>query len=71
MKRITIFADDHLLHEMRFLAQREKKSVAQVIREAMEQYIAAKRQPAGKLSIVGIGESGRNDIADKNEKLLW
>ncbi len=71
MKRTTIFAEDNLLNELKYLAQREKKSVAEVIREAMVQYVAAKHQPVKKLSFTGIGESGRTDVAEKNEELLW
>lgn len=71
MKRTTIFADDTLLNEMKHLALQEKRSVAEVIREAMEQYVQARRKPAGKLSFIGIGESGRSDVAEKSEELLW
>jgi metal-responsive CopG/Arc/MetJ family transcriptional regulator len=71
MRRTTIFADDSLLEEMKYLASQEKKSVAEVVREAMEQYIESKRQPARKLSLIAIGESDRTDIAEKNEELLW
>jgi predicted CopG family antitoxin len=71
MRRTTIFADDSLLEEMKYLASQEKKSVAEVVREAMEQYIESKRQPARKLSLIAIGESSRTDVSEKSEELLW
>ena len=71
MRRTTIFAEDDLLNEIKELAQQEKKSVAEVIREAMVQYIGDRKAPARKLSIIGIGESGRRDVAEKSEELLW
>jgi metal-responsive CopG/Arc/MetJ family transcriptional regulator len=71
MRRTTIFAEDSLLNEMKHLASQEKKSVAEVVREAMEQYIASKQKPARKLSLIGIGESDRTDVSEKSEELLW
>ncbi len=71
MKRTTIFADDALLSEMKHLARQEKKSVAEVIREAMEEYVRSKQQPTKSLSFIGAGESGRSDISEKSEELLW
>ncbi len=71
MRRTTIFADDHLLDEIKDLAKQEKRSVAELIRDALGQYISTKRGPAKRLSIIGIGKSGRKDIAEKHEELLW
>jgi predicted transcriptional regulator len=71
MKRTTIFADDSLLEEMKTLARQEKRSVAELVREAMEQYIAGKQKPAAKLSFIAVGKSGKGDIAEQNEDLLW
>ena len=71
MKRTTIFADDTLLDEIKYLAQQEERSVADLIREAMVQYLEQKRKPAQQLSIIGFGASGRSDIAERCEELLW
>ncbi|MCD6569764.1 MAG: ribbon-helix-helix protein, CopG family [Deltaproteobacteria bacterium] len=71
MRRTTIFADDALLNEMKELARQEQKSVAELVRAAMDLYIRTKRKPAKKLSIIGIGESSRSDIAETHEELLW
>ena len=71
MKRTTIFADDTLLDEFKYLANQEERSVAELIREAMNQYVEQKRKPAPQLSIIGFGSSGRSDIAERCEELLW
>ncbi len=70
MKRTTIFADEELLSEIREISAKEKKSVAEVMREAMQSYVRKKR-PRRKLSFLGIGNSGRKDIAERHEELLW
>jgi metal-responsive CopG/Arc/MetJ family transcriptional regulator len=72
MKRTTIFMDEILFKEFKEVSHEENKSVAGMIREAMEAYIVGKRKsPQKKLSFAGIGDSGRKDIAEKHEELLW
>ncbi len=70
MKRTTIFAEEALIEEMKDLARHERKSVSDVLREAMETYINLKKRKK-KYSIIGIGESGREDIAEIHEDILW
>lgn len=72
MKRTTIFADDHLLDEVKHLAKSQKTSVATVVREALVSYLAAHKpgQPTD-LAFIAIGESGESDIAERHEELLW
>ena len=71
MRRTTIFADDHLLNEIKDLANQEKRSVAELIRDALDQYLRAKRKSGKSFSFIGIGESGRDDVAERHEELLW
>jgi metal-responsive CopG/Arc/MetJ family transcriptional regulator len=71
MKRTTIFADDALLKEFKDLSKEENRSVAEMVREAMEQYVRQRHQKKKKLSFIGIGESGKRDVAEKHEELLW
>jgi predicted transcriptional regulator len=71
MKRTTIFADDTLLNEIKYLAQQEDRSVADLIREAMVQYLEQKRKPAQQLSFIAFGASQQSDIAERSEELLW
>ncbi len=71
MKRTTIFMDEVLLKEMKEISEYENISVAGMVREAMAEYVVKKRRPEKKLSFTGIGDSGRNDISEKHEDLLW
>lgn len=71
MKRTTIFADDGLLAELKSLSAEENRSVADIVREAMEEYVKRKRKTVRKFSFVGIGDSGRRDVAEEHERLLW
>ncbi len=70
MKRTTIFTDEYLYKEIKDISDEEKKSIAEVIREAMEIYIRQKRQKK-RLSFIGTGNSGRKDISENHEDLLW
>ncbi len=72
MKRTTIFADDSLLDEVKYLAKTKKISVATVVREALVSYLAAnKPERTTDLAFIAIGQSGESDIAERHEELLW
>ncbi len=71
MKRTTIFADEELIDEIKEISKEENRSVAAIVREAMENYIKQKRQKKKRLSFIGIGSSDRKDIAERHEELLW
>jgi metal-responsive CopG/Arc/MetJ family transcriptional regulator len=71
MKRTTIFADEGLLDEFKSLSAEENRSVAEIVREAMEEYVKRKRKGVRKFSFVGIGNSGRRDVSEEHERLLW
>ena len=70
MKRTTIFVDEDLINEIKEISKEENKSVAEIMREAMEGYIRRKRKKH-RISFIGIGSSGMKDIAEKHEELLW
>lgn len=71
MRRTTIFADDTLINEIKEISREENRSVAEIVREAMKTYIKQKRRRKKELSFIGIGNSGRRDIAERHEELLW
>lgn len=71
MKRTTIFADESLLDALQHIARKERMSVSATIRRALEEF-ADRHQGAGVLpSFLGIARSGRKDIAERVEELLW
>ena len=71
MKRTTIFVNDGLISDIKDISKEENRSVAEVIREAMVNYIKQKRQKKKALSFIAMGSSGRKDIAEGHEELLW
>jgi len=71
MKRTTIFADETLLQTLQEIARKENRSLSATIRSALEDF-AGRRQSTRRLpSFVGIGRSGRKDIAERSDELLW
>ncbi len=71
MKRTTIFAEQETWVELRKIARRDGRSVADLIREAVRRLIALRQRPGSVPSLLGVGRSGRRDVASKHEELLW
>jgi hypothetical protein len=55
MQRTTVMADPETLAQLREIARREGRSLADVIREALEDRV---RRPAPPLHFLGVGASG-------------
>jgi predicted transcriptional regulator len=72
MKRTTLFIDPQLERELQALARRDGRPMAALVREAVAQYVAAARTAApARHSFVAAGRSGRTDVADRHEELLF
>jgi predicted transcriptional regulator len=72
MKRTTLFIDPQLERELQALARRDGRPMAALVREAVAQYVAAaRRERPARLSFAAAGRSGRADIADRHEELLF
>ena len=72
MKRTTIFIEPQLERELQALARRSGRPMAAIVREAVARYVAAdkERRPA-RPGFVASGRSGRSDIAERHEELLF
>jgi len=70
MKRTTVLVDDDLLRQLREIAKRENLSVSEVTRKALHDYVRRRRPRRSRLSLVGVGRSGRKDVAERSEELL-
>jgi predicted transcriptional regulator len=70
MKRTTVFVDDALLRKAREAARRSGKSFAQVVREALAQYVG-RGQTRRLPSVAGMFRSGHTDTSERAEELLW
>jgi predicted transcriptional regulator len=72
MKRTTIFIDESLERDLQLLAERQGRSKAAVVRTGLERYVKQEKQRAElELGFVGVGRSGRSDIAERHEEYLW
>ena len=71
MKRTTIFVPESVERDLQLYAQREQKTVASVVREALAEYLATRLPTASLPSFTGIGHSGRKDTACRHEDFLW
>ncbi len=70
MRRTTVFAEEPVLDALRAIARRRGITLAEVTREALSAYVSKHRGRRKALSIIGIGRSGRRDIAERAEELL-
>lgn len=70
MKRTTVFADEDVLKKLREIAKRQNSSLSEVTRKALNEYVSRRRPKRSRLSLIGIGRSGRKDIAERAEELL-
>lgn len=72
MKRTTIFIDPQIERELQALARRRRRPTAALVREAVAQYlVAARGAEPPRFRFIGAGRSGRCDIADTHEDLLF
>jgi predicted transcriptional regulator len=71
MKRTTIFVDEALERDLRAIAERERRPVSGLVREALENYVARRRKEGPKLGFVAFGRSGHGDTSELHESLLW
>jgi hypothetical protein len=70
MKRTTVFVEDRVFDGLRAIARRRGITLAEVTREALSAYVSKHASGRKPLSIIGIGRSGRQDIAERAEELL-
>ena len=71
MKRTTVFLDDKLQQRLQKLAGRRGTSFAQLVREALSEYVA---RPAGSTSLPSVAgrfASGMSDTSERVDELLW
>jgi hypothetical protein len=72
MKRTTLFIDEAMERDLQALAQRKGAPVSALVRESLRRYLAEEyRRQKFSLRFLGAGRSGRKDIAERHEQLLW
>jgi hypothetical protein len=71
MRRTTIFLDEQLQRRLQRLAERQGTSFAEVVREALAQYLARPAGAASLPSVAGRFSSGTSDTSTRADELLW
>jgi len=71
MKRTTIFIPEALEGDLQRYARRAKKPTAWVVREAISTFLASRTAPQPRPLSVGLGDSGRSDLSERFEELLF
>jgi hypothetical protein len=71
MKRTTIFIDEELERSLRDIAQKDRASLSATIRKALEEFSDRHQSARALPSFLGIGRSGRKDVAERAEEFLW
>jgi predicted transcriptional regulator len=69
MKRTTVKLPDELDARLRHEAQRRGITVSELTREAIETHLGAETKRT--LRGAGAGRSGRSDISERIEEILW
>lgn len=68
---LQVYLEQHQLEALRFLAQKKETSMTELVRESIAEYLA--RQPIEDdpaLGLIGLGQSGQSDIAEKHDQYL-
>ena len=68
-KRTTVYLDVEGYERLKAIARREDRAPAELVREAVAEYVA-KRGARGKPRSIGSGRSGRGDLSERAEALL-
>ncbi|MDQ3397964.1 MAG: ribbon-helix-helix domain-containing protein [Deinococcota bacterium] len=69
MKRTTVYLEEGMDLDLACLAKQQERSKAELIREALEQYLKTQEKPRRLPRSVGIGRSGMPDLAERSEEL--
>ncbi len=74
-KRTQVYFPMELYRKIERKAKDESKSVAAIVREAVEQYLKEREEVDWEndpfFSIVGIADSGKGDLAENHDKYLY
>lgn len=70
MKRTTIFAEEDVLLELKHLAKTQDRTLTDVIREALHQYLKDRRPEPRRFPFIGMAAFEPNDVASRSEEIL-
>lgn len=70
MKRTTVKLPDDIDAQVRLEAARRGMTISEVLRESVEEHLAAARGRRRRLLAAGAGRSGRSDVSERIEEIL-
>ena len=71
MKRTTIFAEAEILQVLKRLASERESSMVEIVRQELEEFISRQQGKGKSPAFLGAGGSGRSDVSEKHEHLLF
>jgi metal-responsive CopG/Arc/MetJ family transcriptional regulator len=69
-RRIQIYLDPEVHQHLKERARAEGISLSELVRRMAKDYLRKKASPKDYLAIVGLGQSGKTDIAEKHDEYL-
>jgi metal-responsive CopG/Arc/MetJ family transcriptional regulator len=69
-RKIQIYLDPEVHQDLKERAREEGISLSELIRRMAKDYLRKEAAPKDYLAIVGLGQSGKTDIAEKHDEYL-
>jgi macrodomain Ter protein organizer (MatP/YcbG family) len=69
-RRIQIYLDPEVHQRLKERARAEGISLSELIQRMAKDYLRKEASPKDFLAIVGLGQSGKTDIAEKHDEYL-
>jgi macrodomain Ter protein organizer (MatP/YcbG family) len=69
-RKIQIYLDPEVHQDLKEQAREEGISLSELIQRIAKDYLRKEASPKDYLAIVGLGQSGKTDIAEKHDEYL-
>jgi len=69
-RKIQIYLDPEVHQDLKERARAEGISLSELIRRMAKDYLRKEAAPKDYLALVGLGQSGKTDIAEKHDEYL-
>jgi macrodomain Ter protein organizer (MatP/YcbG family) len=69
-RKIQIYLDPEVHQDLKERAREEGISLSELIQRIAKDYLRKEASPKDYLAIVGLGQSGKTDIAEKHDEYL-
>ena len=69
MKATTVYLSEEATLALEQLAQQLNRPASELIQDAIDRYLSSSHTPLPHS--IGLGASGRGDLSERDEELLW